>query len=127
MSFLTDSSKWLQYASLSTFMHSGVTGLMSAAYNGAKGVIIILDNGTTAMTGGQPNPATGTGIRGKRTKKIVIEDLAREGNISHHAGVLRFRGFTRAVRELIRELKRAETAPEKFAAFAAQKYIEGLK
>ncbi|MBF0595745.1 MAG: indolepyruvate ferredoxin oxidoreductase subunit alpha [Candidatus Omnitrophica bacterium] len=61
----------------STFMHSGVTGLMSAAYNGAKGVIIILDNGTTAMTGGQPHPATGTGLRGQKTKQVKIEDLAR--------------------------------------------------
>lgn len=61
----------------STFMHSGVTGLMSAAYNGAKGVIIILDNSITAMTGGQPHPGTGNSIRGVRVKQIRIEDVAR--------------------------------------------------
>jgi indolepyruvate ferredoxin oxidoreductase, alpha subunit len=61
----------------STFMHSGITGLINAVYNGAKGVILILDNSTTAMTGGQPHAATGTDIRGKQTVKIKIEDLAK--------------------------------------------------
>jgi indolepyruvate ferredoxin oxidoreductase, alpha subunit len=59
----------------STFVHSGITGLVNAAYNQAKGVIIILDNSTTAMTGSQPHPATGVTIKGEPTKKLILEDL----------------------------------------------------
>jgi len=61
----------------STFVHSGVTGLINAAYNKAKGVIFILDNSTTAMTGGQQHPATGLTIRNEPTKKLILEDLCR--------------------------------------------------
>lgn len=61
----------------STFVHSGITGLINAAYNKAKGVIIILDNAITAMTGGQPNPAVGMTIRHEPTKKLILEDLCR--------------------------------------------------
>ena len=43
----------------STFFHSGLTGLANAAYNGADVIVCVLDNGTTAMTGGQQNPGTG--------------------------------------------------------------------
>ena len=45
----------------STFFHSGITGLISASYNEAEGLVLILDNRTTAMTGHQGNP--GTGVR----------------------------------------------------------------
>ena len=59
----------------STFIHSGITGLINAVYNRAKGLIIILDNSTTAMTGGQNHPATGKTIAGRETKKLILEDL----------------------------------------------------
>ena len=52
----------------STFVHSGITGLVNAAYNKAKGLIIISDNSTTAMTGSQPNPSTGINAKGEKTK-----------------------------------------------------------
>ena len=61
----------------STFVHSGITGLINAAYNKAKGVIIILDNSITAMTGGQQNPATGLTIRNETTKKLNLEKLCK--------------------------------------------------
>lgn len=61
----------------STFVHSGITGLINAAYNKAKGIIFILDNSTTAMTGGQQHPATGLTIRNEPTKKLILEDLCR--------------------------------------------------
>jgi len=61
----------------STFVHTGISGLINAAYNGANGVILILDNGTTAMTGTQPNPATGVTLKGVTTKKLILEDLCR--------------------------------------------------
>lgn len=61
----------------STFVHSGVTGLINAAYNNAKGVIFIVDNSITAMTGGQQNPATGLTIRNEVTKKLDLEALCK--------------------------------------------------
>ncbi len=67
----------------STFVHSGITGLINAAYNKAKGVVIILDNAITAMTGGQPHPAVGTTIRNKPTKKLILEDLCRVAGADH--------------------------------------------
>jgi len=61
----------------STFVHSGITGLVNAAYNGVKGLLIILDNGTTAMTGGQNHPATGRTIRNSETKRLSLEGICR--------------------------------------------------
>ncbi len=59
----------------STFVHSGITGLINAAYNNAKGIIFILDNSITAMTGGQQNPSTGMTIRNEKTKKLNLKKL----------------------------------------------------
>jgi len=59
----------------STFVHAGVAGLINLSYNKTKGVVIILDNSTTAMTGSQPHPATGITIKGEKTKKLILEDL----------------------------------------------------
>jgi indolepyruvate ferredoxin oxidoreductase alpha subunit len=67
----------------STFVHSGITGLVNAAYNQAKGVILVLDNSTTAMTGGQQHPATGLTIRNEPTKKLILEDLCRACGVDH--------------------------------------------
>lgn len=61
----------------STFVHSGITGLINAAYNKAKGLVIILDNGTTAMTGAQPNPSTGMTAKNEQTKKLDLEALCK--------------------------------------------------
>ena len=60
----------------STFAHSGLTGLLNAAYNKRKGLIIVLDNGTTAMTGMQPNPFSGERIDGKEAFVLDYEKLA---------------------------------------------------
>ncbi len=61
----------------STFVHTGIPGLINAAYNGVTGVLLILDNGTTAMTGTQPNPATGVTLKGKTFKKLILEDVCK--------------------------------------------------
>ena len=61
----------------STFMHSGITGLVNAVYNESGITIIILDNGTTAMTGHQGHPGTGISARGKETQKVDLESLVR--------------------------------------------------
>ncbi len=61
----------------STFLHGGVPALIDAAYNDADITVVILDNGTTAMTGGQPNPASGTGMLGEAMGKVDIPALCR--------------------------------------------------
>ena len=61
----------------STFVHSGITGLVNAAYNDVKGLILILDNSTTAMTGGQNHPATGRDIKGNKAKRLSLENICR--------------------------------------------------
>jgi indolepyruvate ferredoxin oxidoreductase alpha subunit len=61
----------------STFVHSGITGLINAVYNRVTGLLIILDNGTTAMTGGQNHPATGRNIRDEEAPKLELEKLCR--------------------------------------------------
>ncbi|MBN1592054.1 MAG: indolepyruvate ferredoxin oxidoreductase subunit alpha [Candidatus Coatesbacteria bacterium] len=61
----------------STFIHSGITGLVDAVYNQANLTVIIMDNGTTAMTGGQQHPAMGKSIRNEPAPKLILEDLCR--------------------------------------------------
>jgi len=60
----------------STFLHSGVTGLMDVVYNKGTSTVIILDNRTTAMTGHQDHPATGKTAKGEPTKEIDFKKLA---------------------------------------------------
>ena len=60
----------------STFIHSGITPLLNAAYNQSNVVIVIGDNRTTAMTGMQDNPATAVTLQGKKTKELDFPALA---------------------------------------------------
>ncbi len=59
----------------STFMHSGVTGLINIAYNESTSTVIILDNSITGMTGHQQNPTTGFNLKGDPCTKIDLEAL----------------------------------------------------
>ena len=61
----------------STFMHSGVTGLINMAYNESCGTVIIVDNSITGMTGHQQNPTTGFNLKGDPATKIDLETLCR--------------------------------------------------
>ena len=61
----------------STFMHSGITGLVNIAYNDSHSLVIILDNSITGMTGHQQNPTTGYNIKGDPAAKIDLEALCR--------------------------------------------------
>jgi len=61
----------------STFAHSGLTGLLHAAYSQGTGTIVILDNRTTAMTGHQGNPVSGKGIGGREAPAVDLEALCR--------------------------------------------------
>ncbi len=59
----------------STFIHSGIPGLINLSYNKASGVLLILDNSTTAMTGNQPHPGMGITLKKEPTKKLILEDV----------------------------------------------------
>ena len=59
----------------STFMHSGMTGLVNVAYNATNSTVIILDNSITGMTGHQQNPTTGFNIKGDPAAKVDLEAL----------------------------------------------------
>ncbi len=65
----------------STFMHSGVTGLINIAYNASNSTVIILDNSITGMTGHQQNPTTGYNLKGDPCSKIDLEALCRSVGI----------------------------------------------
>lgn len=61
----------------STFLHSGITGLLNAVYNKANITVVIADNRITAMTGGQEHPATGRTLMGQEAKTVDFEALAK--------------------------------------------------
>ena len=61
----------------STFFHSGITGVVNAIYNKTDLIVVILDNGTTAMTGKQPSPSTGETMMGENHKKISIPEVLK--------------------------------------------------
>jgi indolepyruvate ferredoxin oxidoreductase alpha subunit len=61
----------------STFFASGMTGLVNAVYNRADLTIVILDNGTTAMTGNQPHPGTGRNMMGEQAPRPLPAEVAR--------------------------------------------------
>jgi len=69
----------------STFMHSGMTGLVNIAYNKSNSTVIILDNSITGMTGHQQNPTTGYTIKGDPAAAVNLEELC------HAIGIKRVR------------------------------------
>ncbi len=61
----------------STFLHTGIQGLMNAVYNGANMTVVILDNRITAMTGHQPNPNTGITATGVEIPAVSLDAVCR--------------------------------------------------
>ncbi|MBO5343048.1 MAG: indolepyruvate ferredoxin oxidoreductase subunit alpha [Ruminococcus sp.] len=61
----------------STFMHSGMTGLVNIAYNNSNSTVIILDNSITGMTGHQQNPTTGKNLKGDPAAAVDLEQLCK--------------------------------------------------
>ena len=90
----------------STFFASGLTGVANAVYNGCDLTIVVLDNSTTAMTGGQPHPGTGSLATGAPAPRIDIE------------GVLRALGVGKVVRANPFRLREAVEKVREAAAFA---------
>lgn len=67
----------------STFIHSGITGLIDIAYNNSNSVTIILDNSITGMTGHQQNPTTGLNIKGEPAAAVSLEKLCAAVGINN--------------------------------------------
>ena len=67
----------------STFIHSGITGLIDIVYNKGINTVIILDNSITGMTGHQDNPTTGKTIRGEATKQVDLVRLCQAVGIDY--------------------------------------------
>lgn len=61
----------------STFIHSGITGIINSVYNKGASTVIILDNSITGMTGHQDNPATGKTLKGEPTYQLDLEALVK--------------------------------------------------
>jgi indolepyruvate ferredoxin oxidoreductase alpha subunit len=66
----------------STFLHTGIQGLMNAAYNGANMTVVILDNRITAMTGHQPNPNTGVTATGVEIPPVSLDAICRSCGVT---------------------------------------------
>jgi len=67
----------------STFLHSGITGLLDAVYNKSTITIIISNNGITAMTGGQEHAASGHNLRGEPTYSVDLVALCKGLGVEH--------------------------------------------
>lgn len=80
---LTDDRPVVSVIGDSTFAHSGMTGLAHMAYNNGTGVVIILDNRITAMTGHQGNPLMGKTLMGEDSVELDVEMLCHSMGIRH--------------------------------------------
>ena len=74
----------------STFFHSGMTGLANAVFNQHDVLMVILDNGTTAMTGHQPNPGMQQDVLGGMSSHMDIETIVRGMGVTEVAKVRAF-------------------------------------
>jgi len=67
----------------STFFHAGMPGLVNLKYNDPKPIVVVMDNGITAMTGHQPHPGSGFTGMGEKCIPIKIEDVVRSFGIKN--------------------------------------------
>jgi indolepyruvate ferredoxin oxidoreductase, alpha subunit len=87
----------------STFFHSGITGLLNAVFNKHDLIIVILDNGTTAMTGHQPNPGVLQEVLGEYALHLDIESVVRGCGVGK---VEKVRGYNqKALQRVLGDMK----------------------
>jgi indolepyruvate ferredoxin oxidoreductase alpha subunit len=65
----------------STFFHAGIPPLINAVHNKDNLVVVILDNRTTAMTGGQPHPGLPRDGMGDPAPEISIEEIVKAAGV----------------------------------------------
>jgi indolepyruvate ferredoxin oxidoreductase alpha subunit len=84
----------------STFLHSGITGLVNMVYNGGDAITVIMNNDTTGMTGGQEHPGTGRDARGRKAPKIGIDDICRAVGVRvREVDTYDLRGLEKAIKQ----------------------------
>lgn len=91
----------------STFIHSGITGLIDIIYNQGNSTVVILDNSTTGMTGHQDHPGTGCTIKGEKVPPLNLVELIKAIGINHVRVVDPF-AIKEMEKVLIEETQRAE-------------------
>lgn len=105
----------------STFVHSGITGLIDIVYNKGTSTVIILDNSITGMTGHQQNPATGFTIRNEPTRQVDLVKLAEA------VGVDRVKVVDPFDLDLFEAVVKEEVAAEEPSVIIAQRPCALLK
>ena len=99
----------------STFLHSGMTGLLEMVYNNASSLVMILDNGITAMTGHQHNPASGKHIDNSQASQVDFEAICRA------LGVKRVREVDAYDLDTLNEAVKAELASEELSVIIVRR------
>jgi len=91
----------------STFYHAGIPALVNAVHTGARFILLILDNSTTAMTGDQPTPGLDRLADGKPAKAVPIEDLVKACGVREVKVIdpYRLEDLTRLIREAGQDLR----------------------
>jgi len=113
----------------STFVHGGITGIVEMVYNPPPTghLVLILDNGTTAMTGLQEHPGTGRTLEHRATGKFVIEEVLRAAGVDrvHVADPVRDpKGFEDLVRSCLAGSETAVIVARRPCILAAPKIRE---
>ncbi len=93
----------------STFLHTGINGLMDMVYNNAASTVLILDNRITAMTGRQENPSSGYTLMGADSYRVDMEELCRALGV-HHVRVIDPYQVTATHKALEEEMARDEVS-----------------
>ena len=105
----------------STFIHSGITGLIDIVYNKGTSTVIILDNSITGMTGHQQNPSTGFTIRNEPTRQVDLVKLAEA------VGVDRVKVVDPCDLDLLEKVVKEEVAADEPSVIIAQRPCALLK
>lgn len=105
----------------STFMHSGITGLIDITYNKGFSTVLVLDNSITGMTGHQQNPTTGLTLKNEPTPQVSIEKICQA------AGVKRIRVVDPNELKELEKAVREELAAEEPSVIIARRPCALLK
>jgi indolepyruvate ferredoxin oxidoreductase alpha subunit len=113
----------------STFIHSGINSLINAVYNQSNIIVVILDNGTTAMTGHQPHPGSGITAQGKQSQALDIENLVRSTGVKALQVVPAFelKALRKAVKNALEILGLSVIIVRGACAISSRRYSPALK
>ena len=92
---------WVAVIGDSTFLHTGINGLVNMVYNKSTATVMILDNRTTGMTGHQEHAATGKTLKGEDTYAIDLAALCRAVGVTNviEVGAFDTKELERVLRE----------------------------